>query len=102
VLANQMKLEAVQKLSALATEAGLTLPHMATAFVRAHPAVTSVLIGPRTMAHLDDLLAGQDVRLSHDVLDAIDEIVPPGTNVNPRDVFFSNPALVDPTARRRS
>jgi aryl-alcohol dehydrogenase-like predicted oxidoreductase len=102
VPANQVKLEAVQKLSALATEAGLTLPHMATAFVRAHPAVTSVLIGPRTMAHLDDLLAGQDVRLSHDVLDAIDEIVPPGTNVNPRDVFFSNPALVDPTARRRS
>ena len=92
VPANQIKLEAVQKLSALATEAGLTLPHLATAFVRAHPAVTSVLIGPRTMAHLEDLLAGADVVLRQDVLDAIDDIVPPGTNLNPRDVFFTNPA----------
>lgn len=91
----------MQKLSALATEAGLTLLHLATAFVRAHPAVTSVLIGPRTMTHLEDLLAGTDVVLPEDVLDAIDEIVPPGTNLNPRDVFFTNPALTDKTLRRR-
>jgi aryl-alcohol dehydrogenase-like predicted oxidoreductase len=102
VPANQVKFEAVQKLSTLATEAGLTLPHLATAFVRAHPAVTSVLIGPRTMAHLEDLLAGADVVLRQDVLDAIDDIVPPGTNLNPRDVFFTNPALTDKTLRRRS
>jgi aryl-alcohol dehydrogenase-like predicted oxidoreductase len=101
VPANQVKLEAVQKLSALATEAGLTLPHLATAFVRSHPAVTSVLIGPRTLPHLEDLLAGVDVVLSPDILDAIDEIVPPGTNLNPRDVFFTNPALTDPSLRRR-
>ncbi len=102
VPANQVKLEAVQKLSALATETGLTLPHLATAFVRAHPAVTSVLIGPRTMPHLESLLTGADVVLNPDVLDAIDEIVPPGTNLNPRDVFYTNPALTEKSRRRRS
>ena len=60
---------------------------MATAFVRSHPAVTSVLIGPRRAEQLQDLLAGADVRLSEDILDRIDEIVPPGTNLNPDDIY---------------
>src|ERR1019366_666579 len=57
---------------------------VATAFVRAHPAVTSVLIGPRTADQLDGLLSGADIELPADVLDRIDEIVPPGTDLDPR------------------
>jgi aryl-alcohol dehydrogenase-like predicted oxidoreductase len=99
--ANQAKLDAVQKLTTLAADAGLPLSHLATAFVRAHPAVTSVIIGPRTPEHLADLLAGADVELSDDVLDGIDQIVPPGTDVNPGDIFYEAPALLDKRLRRR-
>ena len=103
VPANRAKLEAVEALSELATEAGLPLTHLATAFVRAHRAVTSVIIGPRTPEQLDDLLAGADVVLSDDVLDRIDEIVPPGSELNPEDNYLaSSPALSDPRLRRRT
>jgi aryl-alcohol dehydrogenase-like predicted oxidoreductase len=98
--ANQLKLQAVERLTKLAAQAGMPLSHLATAFVRAHPAVTSVLIGPRRPQHLQDLLASADVELSPDVLDAIDEIVPPGTNINPGDIFFTNPAIANPHLRR--
>ncbi|MFF8814053.1 aldo/keto reductase [Streptomyces pactum] len=98
---NARKLEAVGKLAAVAAEAGLTLPHLATAFVRSHPAVTSVIIGPRTMEQLDDLLAGADAVLDDDVLDRIDEIVPPGTDLNRADSYYVPPALADASLRRR-
>jgi aryl-alcohol dehydrogenase-like predicted oxidoreductase len=101
VPANRVKLEAVEQLSKLAAEAGLPLTHLATAFVRSHPAVTSVLIGPRKRDHLQDLLAGADVVLSEDVLDRIDEIVPPGVNLNQDDVYYVPPALEDKRLRRR-
>ena len=72
------------------------------AFVRSHPAVTSVLIGPRTPEQLDDLLAGAGVQLGEDVLDRIDEIVPPGTEINPADNYqAAPPALLDKRLRRR-
>jgi aryl-alcohol dehydrogenase-like predicted oxidoreductase len=73
---------------------------MAIAFVIRHPAVTSAIIGPRTMQHLEGQLGAVGVTLSEDVLDRIDEIVPPGRNVNPSDGGWPNPAL-DPAARRR-
>jgi aryl-alcohol dehydrogenase-like predicted oxidoreductase len=98
---NASKLEAVSELSKLAAEAGLTLPHLAVAFVRAHPAVTSVIIGPRTMEQLESLLSGADIVLSADVLDRIDEIVPPGTDLNKADSYFAPPALTDKALRRR-
>jgi aryl-alcohol dehydrogenase-like predicted oxidoreductase len=98
---NQAKLEAVKQLTALAADAGLPLAHLATAFVRSHPAVTSVLIGPRRPEHLDALLAGADVELSEDMLDRIDEIVPPGVNLNHDDVYYDAPALTDTRRRRR-
>jgi aryl-alcohol dehydrogenase-like predicted oxidoreductase len=102
VPANQAKLEAVHQLTELADEAGVPLTHLATAFVRSHPAVTSVLIGPRKPEHLDDLLAGADVELSEDVLDRIDEIVPPGTELNPADNYLAvPPAIEDKRLRRR-
>ena len=102
VAGNQAKLEAVEQLTLLAAEAGMPLSHLAAAFVRAHPGVTSVIIGPRTPAHLEDLLAGADVELDDDVLDRIDEIVPPGTELNPADnAFATSPAIEDKRLRRR-
>ena len=97
---NQRKLEAADALAQLAEEAGLSLIHMALAFVLEHPAVTSAIIGPRTMEQLESQLGGADVKLPRDVLDRIDEIVPPGTNVNPMDAGWQNPWLA-PEARRR-
>jgi aryl-alcohol dehydrogenase-like predicted oxidoreductase len=97
---NQRKLEAADALAGLAEEAGITLIEMALAFVIRHPAVTAAIIGPRTMEHLESQLTAVDVELSDEVLDRIDEIVPPGVNVNPTDVGWENPAL-EPAARRR-
>src|SRR3954466_9613066 len=82
---NQRKMDAVEELSVLAEEAGITLIDMALAFVIRHPAVTSAIIGPRTMEHLESQLPSADVTLSDDVLDRIDEIVPPGLDINPAD-----------------
>ena len=76
------------------------MTHLAMAFAIAHPGVTSAIIGPRTMEHLESQLTAADVTLTDDVLDRIDEIVPPGTNVNPVDAGWSNPHL-EPAARRR-
>jgi aryl-alcohol dehydrogenase-like predicted oxidoreductase len=97
---NQRKLDAVNAFARLADEAGMTLIELALAFVIRHPAVTAAIIGPRTMDHLESQLTALDVQLADDVLDHIDEIVPPGVNVNPADVGYDNPAL-RPAARRR-
>ena len=78
------------------------MTHLAMAFAIAHPGVTSALIGPRTMEQLDDLLAGIDVTLTDDILDQIDEIVPPGTDVGaPDQSAYLPPALQRPDLRRR-
>ena len=97
---NQRKLEAADALAKLAEEAGITLIEMALAFVIRHPAVTAAIIGPRTMEHLESQLTAADVQLSDDVLHKIDEIVPPGVNLNEGDSGWQNPAL-EPAARRR-
>jgi aryl-alcohol dehydrogenase-like predicted oxidoreductase len=98
---NQRKLEAADALAELAEEAGVSLIELALAFVLEHPAVTAPIIGPRTMEQLESQLGAADVQLSADVLDRIDEIVPPGINLNPSDGGWQNPAL-EPSARRRS
>jgi aryl-alcohol dehydrogenase-like predicted oxidoreductase len=98
---NQRKLEAVSALTELAEEAGMTLIEMALAFVINHPAVTAAIIGPRTMEHLESQLGAPDKRLSPEILDRIDEIVPPGVNVNPADRGWDPPWLTDPVLRRR-
>jgi aryl-alcohol dehydrogenase-like predicted oxidoreductase len=97
---NHRKLEAAEALAALAEESGHTLIEMALAFVIMHPAVTAAIIGPRTMEQLESQLTAADVELSEDVLDRIDEIVPPGVNLSPADGGWPNPAL-EPAARRR-
>jgi aryl-alcohol dehydrogenase-like predicted oxidoreductase len=99
--ANAPKAEAVERLTALAEEAGLSLIHLALAFVLEHPAVTSAIIGPRTMEQLESQLGAEKVRLTPDVLDRIDEIVPPGVNLNPADAGYQPPSLTDARRRRR-
>jgi len=99
-LSDERRLDAVEQLILLAQEAGMSLTHMAMAFVIAHPGVTSAIIGPRTMGQLDDLLAGIDVRLDADVLDRIDEIVPPGTSISGADPW--QPRALSARSRRRS
>jgi aryl-alcohol dehydrogenase-like predicted oxidoreductase len=97
---NQRKLDAAEELAKLAEEAGITLIHMAIAFVMRHPAVTAPIIGPRTMEQLESQLGAAEVELSDDVLNRIDEIVPPAVNLNAADSGYANPAL-EPSARRR-
>jgi aryl-alcohol dehydrogenase-like predicted oxidoreductase len=99
---NQRKLDAAEALAQLAEEAGITLIEMALAFVIQHPAVTAAIIGPRTMEHLESQLTASDVKLSADVLDRIDEIVPPGINLNPGDAGYTPPALAGASLRRRA
>ena len=99
--ANQRKLEAVYELTDLAEEAGLTLIELALAFVINHPGVTAAIIGPRTMEHLESQLTAADVTLTADVLDRIDEIVPPGATLNPDDAGWPQNPWLEPAARRR-
>ena len=99
---NQHKLEAAQQLGKLAEDTGITLIEMALAFVMRHPAVTAPIIGPRTMEQLESQLPALETTLSGDLLDRIDEVVPPGTNVNPNDRGWDPPWLADAALRRRS
>jgi aryl-alcohol dehydrogenase-like predicted oxidoreductase len=98
--ANQAKLEAADALGRLADEAGMSLIDMALAFVIRHPAVTAAIIGPRTMEQLESQLGATDVELDDALLDRIDEIVPPGTTINPADAGWRNPALAKEARRR--
>jgi aryl-alcohol dehydrogenase-like predicted oxidoreductase len=96
----QRKLDLVEDLLKVSADAGVPLQHLAVAFTLAHPAVTSAIIGPRTMYQLEDLLAGADVRLDGSTLDAIDRLVPPGTLVDEEDRGFT-PWWFDDRLRRR-
>jgi aryl-alcohol dehydrogenase-like predicted oxidoreductase len=98
---NQLKLAAADRLAALAAEAGMSLIHLALGFVLSHRAVTSAILGPRTMEHLDSQLGAPAGGLSAELLDRIDEIVPPGVNLNPADGSYVPPALAEPALRRR-
>jgi aryl-alcohol dehydrogenase (NADP+) len=95
------QLDAVEQLIPLAQQAGLSLAHMAVAFVMAHPGVTSAIIGPRTMEQLDDYLAGAEVVLDDGLMDEIDRIAPPGGDIGPNDANYVAPSLKDAKARRR-
>jgi len=102
-MSDAASLDAVEQLIPVAESAEITLMHMALAFVISHPAVTSAIIGPRTMEHLDGLLAGANVRLTDDVLDKIDQIVPPGSDVAPLEgAAYTPPAISKKVLRRRS
>jgi aryl-alcohol dehydrogenase-like predicted oxidoreductase len=98
---NQRKLEAADALAQLAEESGLSLVHVAIAWVIGNPAVTSAIIGPRTMEQLTSQLDAADLTLSDDVLDRIDEIVPPGTNFTWADAGWTPPMVASAHKRRR-
>ena len=98
---NRAKLDAVEQLAKVADEAGLTMIQLALGFVTAHPAVTSAIIGPRTVDHLHASLAAADTALSADVLDAIDAIVAPGVDLAADEKHDTPPALLDASLRRR-
>ena len=100
-MADERRLDAVEGLVAIAAEAGISLTHLAMAFAVAHPGVTAAILGPRTMAQLDDLLAGAGVALSDDVLDRIDAIVPPGTDIGALVPNYNPPSVTEAALRRR-
>ncbi|MEU8386330.1 aldo/keto reductase, partial [Streptosporangium sp. NPDC048865] len=98
---DERRLDVVERLIPLAERAGMKLTHLAMAFAVAHPGVTSAIIGPRTMEQLDDLLAGAGVALGDEILDEIDAIVAPGTDVGRLDSAYDPPALERAALRRR-
>jgi aryl-alcohol dehydrogenase-like predicted oxidoreductase len=98
--ANQRKLAAVEGLAGIAEETGLRLIELAIAFVIRHPAVTSAIIGPRTMEQLESQLPAAEATLSTEVLDRIDALVAPGETINPADNSYGETELA-PAARRR-
>jgi aryl-alcohol dehydrogenase-like predicted oxidoreductase len=100
-LSDERRLDAVERLIPVARDAGISLTHLAMAFAIAHPGVTSAIIGPRTMDHLDDLLAGLDVTLTDETLDRIDAIVAPGTDIGRLDMAYDPPAIQHARLRRR-
>jgi aryl-alcohol dehydrogenase-like predicted oxidoreductase len=99
---NQRKLDVADALGKLADEHGMSLVHLAIAFVLEHPGVTSAIIGPRTMEQLETQLDAPDVALSKELLDAIDGVIPPGTNLNDADAGYAPPSITSSWRRRRS
>ncbi len=99
---NARRLDLVEELDKLASEAGTTLVELAVAFVLEHPAVTSAIIGPRTWEQLTTQLGAADIALDTAVLDRIDELVPPGTNLNQADTGWTPPAIAQAWRRRRT
>ncbi|MDZ7679618.1 MAG: aldo/keto reductase [Acidimicrobiales bacterium] len=95
------KLDLIPELEKVAADAGLTLPHLALGFVLAHPAISSAIIGPRTMEQFEGVLGAGEVVLDDATLDRIDELVPPGANLNPADAGWQSPAVAQPWRRRR-
>jgi aryl-alcohol dehydrogenase-like predicted oxidoreductase len=94
------KISIVERLEAVAADAGCTLVNLALAFAVEHPGVVAAILGPKSAAQMTDMLSGADIRLDAATLDAIDAIVPPGTDVNPTDGGYPRPEL-SPAARRR-
>ena len=77
--------DVIEGVSALAQEKSVPLSQLALAWVTQPPGVTSPIIGPRTLAHLEDNLQSLNVEFSEEDLQRIDEIIPPRTFV--RDYF---------------
>jgi aryl-alcohol dehydrogenase-like predicted oxidoreductase len=101
-LQDERRIDVVEQLIPVADQAGVSLAHLAMAFAIAHPGVTAALLGPRTIAQLDDLLAGAEIVLSDEILDRVDEIVPPGTDAGQLQMAYNPPAVVTPALRRRT
>lgn len=101
VPANRTKLDVVERVAKVAADAGLTMIQLALGFVTTHPGVTSAIIGPRTIEHLESQIAAADTVLSADVLDALDQIVAPGVDLSPDEKIDTRPSITDASLRRR-
>ena len=99
--ANACKYDLVESLSEVADKAGLTLPQLALAWADRHPAITSTLLGPRTPEQFATLLGSLEAPLDDALLDLIDLMITPGTDVNPADLGYLPPWLLDSSRRRR-
>ena len=77
---NQRRLEVIEELLPLASGLGVPLSRYAIAWTLAQPAVTTAIIGPRLMTHLDDLLAASELELPGEHLERIDALVGPGSD----------------------
>ena len=99
---NQRKLDAVEALEQLATNAGLPLIELALRFVASHPAVSSCILGPRTLDQLTAQLSAETRRLDDSILDEIDRIVEPGITLNPSDAGWISQEVETAALRRRS
>jgi len=99
--ASERKLLAADSLARLADKLELPLVDLAVGFALNHPAVSSVIVGPRSEEHLQAYLKAADTVLDESVLDAIDELVPPGTNFVERDSGAVVPSLEYAELRRR-
>jgi aryl-alcohol dehydrogenase-like predicted oxidoreductase len=95
------KFDAVDELLALSADSGISMIDLAIGFVLAHPALTSAIIGPRTMDQLTTQLGASDTPLPADVLDRIDAIVPPGTDILAADAGYQLREFTEPARRRR-
>jgi aryl-alcohol dehydrogenase-like predicted oxidoreductase len=100
-ISDERRIDTVEQIIPVAEQAGLKMTHLAIAFAITHPGVTSAIIGPRTMEHLDDLIAGMDVTLTDDVLDQLDRIVGPGTDIGQLDMAYNPPDIQTASLRRR-
>jgi aryl-alcohol dehydrogenase-like predicted oxidoreductase len=100
-MSDERNLEAVERLILIAEQTGISLTHMAMAFVMAHPGVTSAILGPRTIEQLDNLLAGSEVILQDETMDRIDDVVAPGTDAGPMGAIYMPPSLTQASLRRR-
>jgi aryl-alcohol dehydrogenase-like predicted oxidoreductase len=99
--ANAAEYDAVERFVEIADGIGRTLPELALAFPAAHPAVTSVIIGPRTMDQFESALRAATLELDDETLDRIDEVVAPGVDVYDPNAAFPSPELTDVARRRR-
>lgn len=97
---NENKFKIIAQLQQLANESGMELADMAIAFTQSHPAVTSTIWGPRTLDQLNAYISGAGIRLSTEVLDAVDGIVPPGKRVDDKEQTWT-PEWMEPEQRRR-
>jgi len=100
-MTDERRLDVVEQIIPVAEQAGLKMTHLALAFAITHPGVTAAIIGPRTTEQLDDLLAGADIALSDDILDQLDAIVAPGTDVSAMDMAYRPPATTETAMYRR-
>ena len=75
-------IKAALKLSQRAQEKDCSTAQLALAWVLQQPGITGAIIGPRTVAHLEDLLPSADLTLDEEDLDFCNHLVPPGTHVS--------------------